>query len=128
MGQRPDELAEGWRADRGGDRRDRLEVLFIYDELEVRSAEPICMFVPYPRGPLDSFLPRVESLDENSELSASYRKWSADPSEFHRLMAVGAEEVLKRGWQKDYFQGRDPDSEKFSEHQTKINVRSFRPK
>jgi hypothetical protein len=43
-------------------------------------------------------------------------------------MAVGAEEVLKRGWQKDYIQGRDPGSEKFGEHQTKINVRSFRPK
>jgi len=90
--------------------------------------EPICMIVPYPRGLLDSLLPRVESLDDTPELAASYRKWSADRNEFHRLMATGAEEVLKRGWQKDYFQGRDPGSEKFGEHQTKINVRSFRPK
>ncbi|MCB9923383.1 MAG: hypothetical protein H6822_14465 [Planctomycetaceae bacterium] len=61
-------------------------------------------------------MPRVESLDNNPELSASYHSWSAGRNEFHRLMATGDEDVLKRGWQKDYFQGRDPGSDRFTEH------------
>jgi hypothetical protein len=32
---------------------------------------------------------------------------------------------IARGWQKDYFQGRDPDSERVEYHQTKLTVRPF---
>jgi hypothetical protein len=88
--------------------------------------EPICMLVPYPRGLLDSFVPRLEPLDNNAELAAAYQQWSADRNEFHRRMREGDQEVLERGWQKDYFQGRDPGSEKFGKHQTKLQVREFR--
>jgi len=40
-------------------------------------------------------------------------------------MAAGNREVLERGWQKDYFQGRDPGSEPVEDHQTKLTVRPF---
>ncbi|MBC8350975.1 MAG: hypothetical protein H8E66_03255 [Planctomycetes bacterium] len=87
--------------------------------------EPICMIVPYPRGLLDELTPRMEKLQCNPELAESYRRWSDDRDEFHRQMAAGNREVLERGWQKDYFQGRDPGSERVDDHQTKLPVCPF---
>lgn len=87
--------------------------------------EPICMMVPYPRGLLDNLMPRIESIDKDPELASRYRRWSSDRDEFHQRMAAGDKEVLERGWQKDYFQGRDPGSDRFDQHQTKIALRPF---
>lgn len=87
--------------------------------------EPICMILPYPRGLLDELVPHKEPLDNNPELAAGYRRWSADRDEFQRQMLSGNQEVLERGWQKDYFQGRDPGAERVGTHQTKLNVRPF---
>lgn len=85
--------------------------------------EPICMIIPYPRGLLDELFPCKESLENNAELADSYRRWSADRDEFHRQMAAGNQEVLERGWQKDYFQGGEPGSHRVDEHQTELTVR-----
>ena len=87
--------------------------------------EPICMVVPYPRGLPDSLSPRRQALDSDAEVSRAYRRWSADRDEFHRLVAAGDKEAIERGWQKDYFQGRDPGSERVEYHQTKLTVRPF---
>lgn len=83
--------------------------------------EPICMVVPMPRGLIDSLQPRKQSLDSDAETAEAYRRWSADRDEFHRLIATRDERAIERGWQKDYFQGR----ERVEVHQTKLAVRPF---
>ena len=36
-------------------------------------------------------------------------------------------DAIRRGWQKDYFHGKDPgDAESFVEHQTKLKIEEFR--
>ena len=89
--------------------------------------EPICMIVPYPRGMLESFLPQRRPLASNSELSAAYQRWSNERNMFHLRVAERDEQAIRVGWQKDYFQGRDPGSDRFSEHQTKLPLRPFEP-
>ncbi|MCA9125240.1 MAG: hypothetical protein KDB11_33925, partial [Planctomycetales bacterium] len=81
--------------------------------------------VPIPRRLLDSLLPCKQSLDSDPDVAQAYRRWSADRDEFHRLVAAGDPNALERGWQKDYFQGRDPGSQRVDEHQTKLTVRPF---
>ena len=48
---------------------------------------------------------------------------------YQERVVQGDQEAIRRGWQKDYFQGKDPgDSESFAEHQTKLRVREFEQK
>lgn len=89
------------------------------------AGEPICMVVPIPRGLIDSMLPHIQSLDSEPQVAQAYRRWSADRDEFHRLIAARDLKAIERGWQKDYFQGRDPGSERVGGHQTKLHVRPF---
>lgn len=87
--------------------------------------EPICMLVPYPRELLDSFVPQLRPLAENPELETAYRQWSRDRDEFHRLLAERDPDAIRRGWQKDYFQGRDPGKDRFEGHQTRLRILPF---
>ncbi|MBC8356669.1 MAG: sulfotransferase domain-containing protein [Planctomycetes bacterium] len=93
--------------------------------IRFEAGEPICMVVPFPRGLIDSLSPHKQSLDSAPEVAQAYRRWSADRDEFHRLIASGDVQAIGRGWQKDYFQGRDPGRERFDTHQTKLIVRPF---
>ncbi|MEQ8786491.1 MAG: DUF6065 family protein [Pirellulaceae bacterium] len=87
--------------------------------------EPICMVVPYPRGLLESCRPQRLPLAENPQLKSAYQRWSHDRDIFHQRVAEGDEQAQRAGWQKDYFQGRDPGSDRFGSHQTKLGVRRF---
>lgn len=87
--------------------------------------EPICMVVPYPRNLLENTQTSRCLLSSNPELEEEYLRWSKDRSAFQAEVAAGKEEAIKRGWQKDYFQGRDPGKERFAEHQTRLSLRPF---
>ncbi|MBI1310270.1 hypothetical protein GC176_03105 [bacterium] len=87
--------------------------------------EPICMIVPFPRNCLDRVLPEVQLLSMNPALEADHKRWSADRDDFHRRIAARDPEALAQGWQKDYFQGRDPGRPAVDMHQTKLTVRPF---
>ena len=87
--------------------------------------EPICMVVPMPRHLLAELNPIAMPLAENQELHERFRTWSHDRDAFHAKLAEQDETTIRRGWQKDYFQGRDPGTEPFEGHQTKLNVREF---
>jgi hypothetical protein len=89
------------------------------------AGEPICMVVPVPRGLIDSLQPEKQSLDSDPATAEAYRRWSADRDEFHRLIKSGDLPAIERGWQKDYFHGRDPGRERVDTHQTKLTVRPF---
>ena len=90
------------------------------------AGEPCCMILPVPRGYLEQFKPVRQPLSSNSELAAEFENWSRLRSSFQARLKDGEPETIKRGWQKDYFHGKDPGDEvAFPEHQTKLKVLEF---
>jgi len=88
--------------------------------------EPICMIVPVMRGFVESFEPVIRQISSDSEVNAAFLNWSRSRNKFHELVAMRDPHSLRQQWQKDYFQGRDPGTEAFSDHQTKLHTQSFR--
>lgn len=95
--------------------------------VKFRRGEPCCMVVPYPRGFVESFAAERLQLEANPEISAEYQRWSTDRSVYQSRVADGDQQAIRQGWQKDYFQGRDPGKERVVEHQTKLDVQEFTP-
>lgn len=87
--------------------------------------EPICMIVPIPRYLLSELHPKKLPLADSSKEHDGFYRWSHDRDEFHRKIETGDRETIKQGWQRDYFQGRDPGTEAYPEHQTKLKVCPF---
>ena len=96
-----------------------------HDIVRFERGEPVCMLVPYPRNLLDSLSPKLRPLADDEELQLAYEQWSNDRNAFHQLVASGDPDAVRRGWQKDYFQGRDPGNDRFDGHQTRLVVRPF---
>jgi hypothetical protein len=88
--------------------------------------EPICSFFPVPRGLVESAEPEFRSLDSDPATRDDYRTWSADRDKLNDQIRKNLETARERGWQKNYFQGRRPDGERFRHHQTKLQVKPFR--
>ncbi len=87
--------------------------------------EPICMIVPVARGLGEHLEPRRVPLKNNEKLAQEYQQWSDARDEFHRLVAKQEPDAVRRGWQKDYFHGQNPGTERFAEHQTKVPLKEF---
>ncbi len=87
--------------------------------------EPFCMLVPVPRGLAESLVPRRAQITTNPELQEQYRKWEESRKGFLQGLTTRDPDAIKRGWQKDYFQGRTPDGKDVEAHQTKLNIREF---
>jgi hypothetical protein len=87
--------------------------------------EPFCMLVPVPRGLAENLVPRRQQLDTNPELQKQYKAWEASRRGFLEDLSERDPDAIKRGWQKDYFQGRTPDGKEFSSHQTRLVIREF---
>ncbi len=87
--------------------------------------EPFCMLVPVPRGLAESLVPRRESLTNNPELKTQYDTWETSRKGFLHGLLERDPEAIKRGWQKDYFQGRTPDGKDVDSHQTRLNIKEF---
>jgi hypothetical protein len=91
------------------------------------AGEPFCMLVPVPRGLAESLVPRRDRLVANTELHAQYQKWEGSRKGFLTGLNERDPEAVKRGWQKDYFQGKTPEGKDVEIHQTKLNLREFAP-
>jgi hypothetical protein len=87
--------------------------------------EPFCMIVPVPRGLAESLVPQRHFLETNPELMAQYQAWEASRRGFLADLSSRDPEAIKRGWQKDYFQGKTPDGKDFESHQTRLELREF---
>jgi len=87
--------------------------------------EPIAMLVPQRRYELETFHPVERQLDADPEVSQQFRLWRQLRTDFLWDLKIGGSEANKRGWQKDYMQGRQPDGQEVSEHQTKMDLRGF---
>lgn len=83
-----------------------------------QKGEPIAQIVPLKRHELESFTP--ELTEESSPLVDAHLEWATSREDFLRRLLKDDPEVLKEGWQKDYFQGHGA-----PEHQTKLQLASF---
>jgi hypothetical protein len=93
--------------------------------ISFEKGEPFCMIVPIPRGFAENLAPRREPLTTNPELQAQYLVWEASRRGFLSDLNVRNPDALKRGWQKDYFQGKMPDGSEVETHQTRLNLKEF---
>lgn len=92
--------------------------------VEFKRGEPICMIVPIPRGLAESLEPQQAPISSNPELEAEYGKWNNRRRGF--LDSLSLHPVSgKAGWEKDYFQGRNPSGDYFEGHQTQIRLKEF---
>jgi hypothetical protein len=87
--------------------------------------EPFCMLVPVPRGLAESLVPRREPITANPEVQEQYRKWEESRKGFLHGLTSRDPDAVKRGWQKDYFQGKTQDGKDVETHQTRLNIREF---
>lgn len=88
--------------------------------------EPICHVFPMPRGIVDQSEPEMASLDSDPELKRDFEQAKEDRLAFNEGLRSGNPDVVKRGWQKDYFRGAFPSGRRaFAGHQTKVNPKPF---
>lgn len=97
----------------------------ICDWIRFEKDEPFCMVVPVPRGLAESLVPRRMPMAANPELKAQYDKWEGSRKGFLTGLSSRDPDVVKQGWQKDYFHGKTPEGKDFDSHQTKLNLREF---
>lgn len=89
--------------------------------------EPFCMLVPVPRGLAEGLAPRLVPLKAEPVLERQYQAWQDSRAGFLKDLQALDPEAVKRGWQKDYFQGKTPAGGDFDGHQTRLNLREFAP-
>lgn len=87
--------------------------------------EPICCFFPIPRGFVEDIEPEIHALDSDPATRDALQAWSADRANLNSQIEKNLAVARERGWQKNYFQGRWPDGQRFEHHQTKLHVRPF---
>jgi hypothetical protein len=98
-----------------------------FEWLRFDRGEPVCMIVPVPRGLAETFAPQALPLSADPELEAAYRAWEAGRKGFIDGLQKNDPEAVRRGWQKDYFQGKQPTGGVFDGHQTRLNLKDFPP-
>jgi hypothetical protein len=87
--------------------------------------EPLCQLVPVRRRELESYTPRLHSLDDAPGLKAGYEAWRDSRWAFqHRDIDGGGTDS---SWQKHYFRGQEVDGHVAPRdtHQLKLVLRSF---
>lgn len=89
--------------------------------------EPLCTIFPIPRGYVESCEPEFRSLDQDPALRDAYSRWSAERDNLNSQIDKNLAAAREQGWQKNYFQGRWPDGERFPHHQTKLHLKPFVP-
>lgn len=87
--------------------------------------EPFCMLVPIPRGLAESLVPRRVPIAADPETLEHYRRWEASRKGFLEGLEGRDPDTVKRGWQKDYFQGKTPEGKDFPSHQTRLDLKEF---
>lgn len=88
--------------------------------------EPFCHFFPVASGLVQSVDPVIQPLTNNPELHEEYKLYSGSRRDFIEKSRAKDEDVLKRKWQRHYFQGRDIHGEPTEEdHLTKLRVKEF---
>jgi len=88
--------------------------------------EPIAFFFPVERGSVERFKPRLERLEDHTELCAAFEKWSASRNAFQEWVKTANPQAPGDKWQKLYFRGLDQDGKACPvDHQSKIRLPHF---
>lgn len=88
--------------------------------------EPICFFFPIQRGVVESFEPRIRSMDEAPELREAFQTWSKSRDDFQKWVAETRPTAPADKWQKLYYRGLCPNGEPgVKDHAAKVRVRQF---
>lgn len=97
--------------------------LFTNDQqwIEILPGEPICQIAPERRGELENVEPEIRALASEPKELGNYLAWDRSRSNFLVEQKTPGTPGYVRGWQKDYFQGRE-----FPEHQTRLELKEFK--
>ncbi len=88
--------------------------------------EPFCALFPVARGALDKIEPRIERMEDAPEVHEEFVVWGEQRDRFLKQLPVKGSEANERGWEKAYFQGRQPDGRRGpQDHQTKLRLKPF---
>lgn len=87
--------------------------------------EPICQLVPYPRSLLERLRPELRSFRTDPKTAAEFTHWRVGREQFSADLPVAGTEANRRGWEKDYVQGRQADGSRFEGHQTALKLKDF---
>jgi hypothetical protein len=93
--------------------------------LRFERGEPICMIVPVARLFIESLIPISRPIVSAPEIHEAFQRWSHNRDDFHERISKEDPAALRDGWQKHYFQGTDPGTPTFNEHQTRLGLRDF---
>ena len=85
--------------------------------------EPFCLVVPVPQGPLETVTPEIFELAADPELRDQHDAWREQRDAFMKSLRAGDQETLKQAWQRFYFLGKYPGSEReVPSHKSKIRL------
>jgi hypothetical protein len=89
--------------------------------------EPIAMLFPVPRGYVEAVEPEMLPIEDAPQEQSAYHEWRTSRLEFNKDLKQADSPAHRRGWQKNYFQGRNLDGSPGNpEHQTKLAVKPWR--
>lgn len=90
------------------------------------AGDPFCHFFPVRREELEQVETEIVPIDSDPRLARSHRLWAAGRDKFNADLHIPGSEAAKRGWEKHYFKGVNPDgSEGPADHRTKVKVCPF---
>ncbi len=87
--------------------------------------EPFCLLMPIDLKALEAVEPEVRPITDDPDLERRFRAWSKDRNTFNADLKRPASEAAKKGWQKDYFHGRDADGRAAQDHRTRLRLKPF---
>ena len=87
--------------------------------------EPVCQLFPIPRGLAESLTPLAVPIAQDAATNEQYRQWENGRRGFIDGLQTHDPATVKRGWQKDYFQGKTQAGDTFDAHQTRLGVKPF---
>jgi hypothetical protein len=87
--------------------------------------EPFCCVFPVQRGLIEAQQPTIKHISANPELEAQYHGWSQSRSKFLKEKDIVGTDAHKRGWEKDYMQGKQSSGIIRRDHKTKLRLQPF---
>ena len=85
--------------------------------------DPICQLIPVRLADLEAIEPEIVDIQTNPEIARQHAVFSSSRDKFNADLQVDGSDATRQGWQKHYFQGRQPDgADGGLPHFTKLRV------
>lgn len=84
-------------------------------KVRFEKGEPFCFISPVPHRQIEAFQPVKLTLDQDPALAGEYEAWKEKRTDFNQRMAGGDPAALREAWQRFYFRGQYPDSDRKAE-------------